>query len=64
MRSDRIVLNIQPLNLALRIAIAYSDGSVDIRDRVTFQPIPEDGSDVVSGLVTNGFGYSEPQSCT
>ena len=64
MRSDRVVLNIQPLNWALRVAIAYNDGSVDIRDRVTFQPVPEDEPEIVSGLITNEFGFLDPHSST
>ena len=64
MRSSRIVLHIQPLNWALRVAIAYSDGDVDVRDRITFQPVPDDEPDVVSGLITNEFGFLEPHPCT
>ena len=61
--SERVLIHIQQLGLGSILALAYSDGSIDFRDRVTLQCLPDDESEAISSLGQSGFAYSNTQSC-
>ena len=42
--------------------MAYSDGSVEFRDRATLQCLPDDESEAISSLGQSGFAFSNTQS--
>lgn len=61
---NKIVLAIQPMNLGKVICFAYSDSSVDYRDRTTMAETFNDGDlDRVWHLSQIGFSYTEDEPC-
>ncbi|KAL9116271.1 MAG: hypothetical protein Q9187_007206, partial [Circinaria calcarea] len=61
--NDRVLIHIQQLSLSSILAMAYSDGSIEFRDRVTLLCLPDDESEAISSLGQSGFGFSDTQSC-
>lgn len=61
---NKTLVNISPMNLGKVIFIAYSDSSVDYRDRTTMAEIFNDGDlDRVWHLSQIGFSYKEDEPC-
>ena len=61
---NKIVLAIQPMNLGKVIFFAYSDSSVEYRDRVTMAETLNDGDlNRVWHLSQVGFTYAEDDPC-
>jgi mediator of RNA polymerase II transcription subunit 16 len=61
---NKIVIAMQPMNLGKVICFAYSDSSVDYRDRVTMAETFNDGDlDRVWHLSQIGFSYAEDEPC-
>ena len=63
-RIEKVLINIQQLNLSTVIATAYSDGCVDFRDRTTLEILPsDDKTRQVSSLGQIGFTMSGAEPC-
>ncbi|RFU33515.1 hypothetical protein B7463_g2798, partial [Scytalidium lignicola] len=61
---NKIVLSMQPINLGRIICFAYSDSSVDYRDRITMTETFNDNDlNRVWHLSQIGFSYIEDESC-
>ncbi|KAM3071384.1 Mediator of RNA polymerase II transcription subunit 16 [Clarireedia jacksonii] len=61
---NKIVVGLQPMNLGKVICFAYSDSSVDYRDRITMSETFNDGDlDRVVHLSQIGFTYTEDEPC-
>lgn len=61
--SERVLIHIQQLSLGSILAMAYSDGSVEFRDRVTLECLPDDESEAISSLGQSRFAFSNTQPC-
>ncbi|MCJ1284725.1 mediator complex subunit [Xylographa opegraphella] len=63
-RIDHVAIDIQQVLLSNAIAVAYSDGSVDLRDRFIMQSMATDeGMDKVTSLIQVGFGFQATDPC-
>ncbi|RDW88854.1 hypothetical protein BP6252_00886 [Coleophoma cylindrospora] len=61
---NKVVIGIQPINLGKVICFAYSDSSVEYRDRYTMSEVFNDGDlDKVWHLSQIGFTYAEDEPC-
>lgn len=61
---NKIALAMQPINLGKVIFFAYSDSSVDYRDRATMaETFTDNDLDRVWHLSQIGFSYSEDEPC-
>ena len=61
---NKTLVTIQPMNLGKVICFAYSDSSVEYRDRTTMAEIFNDGDlDRVWHLSQIGFSYTEDEPC-
>lgn len=61
---NKIVLTMQPMNLGKVIFFAYSDSSVDYRDRTTMaETFTDQDLDRVCHLSQIGFSYTEDEPC-
>ena len=59
-----IAINVQQICFGTVVAIAYSDGSMDFRDRPTMQLLQTiETPDKAANLVQVGFGYRELETC-
>ncbi|MCJ1388619.1 mediator complex subunit [Xylographa bjoerkii] len=63
-RVEHIAIDLQQINLSTALAVAYSDGSVDFRDRFTMQNmVPDEEPDKVTSLIQVGFGFQATDPC-
>ncbi|MCJ1251659.1 mediator complex subunit [Trapelia coarctata] len=63
-RLDRIVVQIQLLSDNITLSIAYSDGSVEFRDRTTLQNLPlDDMPNKATSLPQIGFRFGIVEPC-
>ena len=61
---NKTLLAITPINLGKILCFAYSDSSVEYRDRTTMAETFNDGDlDRVWHLSQIGFSYTEDESC-
>lgn len=62
---DKIVISIQHFNLAKTLCIAYSDGSIEYRDRETLAETSQhhDGLQKLYHLSEAGFAYTDDEPC-
>jgi mediator of RNA polymerase II transcription subunit 16 len=61
---NKIAIAMQPMNLGKILCFAYSDSSVDYRDRNTMLETFTDGDlDRVWHLSQIGFSYTEDEPC-
>ncbi|PQE11142.1 RNA polymerase ii mediator complex subunit sin4 protein [Rutstroemia sp. NJR-2017a BVV2] len=61
---NKIIVGLQTINLGKVICFAYSDSSVDYRDRITMAETFNDGDlDRVVHLSQIGFSYTEDEPC-
>jgi hypothetical protein len=64
-RLEGIVIQIQLASDNLRVAIGYSDGRWDIRDRTKLTKLPtNEHPDKVYDLSEEGFGFRGGEPCT
>lgn len=63
-RVENVAIDVQQINLNTTVAVVYSDGSVDLRDRVTMQHLtPDEGNDKVTSLAQVGFSFQAADTC-
>jgi len=63
-RLDRIVVQIQLASDNITLVIAYSDGSVEFRDRTTLQNLPmDDMPNKATSLPQIGFRFGTAEPC-
>ncbi|MCJ1321765.1 mediator complex subunit [Xylographa vitiligo] len=63
-RIDHVAIDLQQILLSSTIAVAYSDGSVDFRDRFTMQNMAIDEEpDKTTSLIQVGFGFQDTDPC-
>ena len=56
-------MQIHQLSLGTVLSLAYSDGSIEFRNR-SLEPIAfDDGLDTVSGLAQTGFSFQDQEPC-
>lgn len=61
---DKIILSVHLINQGASIAVLYSDGSVEFRDRTNFAVISPDGDlDTVTSMSQSGFSFPFEESC-
>ncbi|KAG9239485.1 mediator of RNA polymeras-like protein II transcription subunit 16 [Amylocarpus encephaloides] len=61
---NKILLTVQPMNLGKVLFFAYSDGSIEYRDRITMaETFTDHDLDRVWHLSQIGFSYSEDEPC-
>ncbi|KAI9891164.1 MAG: mediator complex subunit [Vezdaea aestivalis] len=61
---EKIVISISYVNHFSIIALLYSDGSVELRDRITLEVLPLDEDEKkVSGMTQTGFSFPFGQPC-
>jgi mediator of RNA polymerase II transcription subunit 16 len=61
---DKVVVNVQVINMDRIVCIAYSDGSFDYRDRITLQELYTIGSlDKIMHVSQIGFSHSGDVPC-
>ena len=61
----KIFLSVQQMRLSTLLAIAFSDGSVEFRDRITMELIARDNiRKQISGLGQIGFEFPQSESRT
>lgn len=54
----KVFLHVQQLRLSTLLAIAYSDGSIEVRDRLTMDTVAQDNVyEQVAGLGQIGFEF-------
>ena len=53
----KTLLSFQQVNVGTALAMTYSDGTVELRDRVTLELLPRDGNDRISSLAQVGFNF-------
>ncbi len=53
----KTLLAFQQVNVGTALAMSYSDGTVDLRDRATLELLPRDGNDRISSLAQVGFSF-------
>ena len=53
----KTLLSVQQVNVGTALAMTYSDGTVELRDRVTLELLPRDGNDRISSLAQVGFNF-------
>lgn len=62
---DKIIISIQHFNLAKTLCIAYSDGSIEYRDRETLAETSQQHNDLqrLTHLTQAGFTYLNDEPC-
>ena len=61
---DKIILGVQSLNVHTVISFAYSDGTIDFRDRASWTTMKRsDETDKVGGLTQVGFAFNKHVPC-
>lgn len=61
---DRLLLSLQTLFLGTVLAMTYSDGTIEFRDRTSIEPLPKDErTRQVSGLFQVGFDFLDVGAC-
>ena len=64
-RVEHVAIDLQQIILSTTIAVAYSDGSIEFRDRFTMQLMATDEEpDRITSLIQVGFGFQAADSCT
>lgn len=59
----KTLLCIKELNVGIVLAMIYSDGSVEYRDRTSMELLPRDGIDQISSLAQVGFNFPLGNPC-
>lgn len=59
----RSLLSVQQINASTTLAMVYSDGLVEFRDRTTMEVLPPDGSGQISSLHQIGFAFFDSAPC-
>ncbi|MCJ1479591.1 mediator complex subunit [Lambiella insularis] len=63
-RVENVAIDVQLINLNATVAISYSDGSVDLRDKTTLQHLsPDEGPDKITSLAQVGFSFQATETC-
>ena len=61
---DKIILGVQSLNVHTVVSFAYSDGTIDFRDRASWTTMKRsDETDKVGGLTQVGFAFNKHEPC-
>lgn len=54
---SKTMLSIQQVNIGTALAMTFSDGTVEYRDRVTMELLPRDGNGQISSMAQVGFNF-------
>ena len=59
----KALLYLQQVNISTTLVLAWSDGSVELRDSQSLEPVPLDGEEQISGLGQVGFTFLANRPC-